>query len=154
MAMPSNFTKFAQILLEKQDSTFCHQHTDFCRKNRVLFLEKGHYAAHVKEWQRVYGRENVLIINMKDDQTQTVQRILELVGTDILPPKEYPWMDLQDPDISFHNSAYKGRSSASATYASILQQLQKYYHLHNEELSRMLGYDFPLKWNRAFDRVA
>lgn len=85
---------------------------------------------------------------MKDDQTKTVQAVLEHVGTDILPPDQYPWEDLIEPDIQFHNSAYEGRSSAYEKYPEVLEKLQRYYSLHNQELSEMLREDYPLEWNK------
>jgi hypothetical protein len=147
VAVPSSFEEFANLLFEKSNETFCQQHADFCRKQRVLFLEKGHYASHLREWQQVFGSENVLVVNMKDNQTKTVQAILEHVGTDLLPPEQYPWDDLNEPDIQFHNLAYEGRTSAYEEYPDILKQLQRYYFIHNQELLELLHQDFPLEWN-------
>jgi Sulfotransferase domain len=148
---PSSFLEFVNLLFQPLDSLFCQQHGDFCRKNRILFLEKGQYAAHLAEWHNVYGKENVLVVNMKGDQAKIVQSILELVGSDLLPLEEYPWEELIKPDVAYQNQAYEGRSSAYEKFPNIMRRLQKYYYLHNQELATMLHADFPLAWNRKAD---
>lgn len=148
VTMPVSFVDFVSLLLQSPRSSFCQQHGNFCREQRILFLEKGQYAQHLRQWYDVYGKENVLVINMKDDPTKIVESILDHVGTDHLPRNEYPWDELVEADVAYHNQAYEGRSSAYKTYPRLMDRLEQYYFLHNQELAKMLQADFPLAWNQ------
>ncbi|KAG7362201.1 sulfotransferase family protein [Nitzschia inconspicua] len=122
---------------------------DFCSTLRKEILQIGEYAIRLQPWYEAYGKENVLVVDMNEDNLQKTARILDLLGPSTLPPEEYPWEEL-DQEIeaaTFKNLHYNGRSSAFHSYHASMTRLSQHYLLHNQELAQTLGENFPLDWN-------
>jgi Sulfotransferase domain len=125
----------------------------FCSTMKKEILQYGEYAKRLQPWYESYGKDNVLVLNMNEDNVQKAQKILSLVGSSTLPPEEYPWEELNDESerVAFKNSHYEGRSSAFTQYPESMAKLTQHFILHNQELAEILGEDFPLEWNDEFE---
>jgi hypothetical protein len=139
---PNNFSDFVKLL--KPDNPICNEKRGFCDSNQAQYLKKGEYLNNLRPWFDGYGDQNVLVVDMDDDPTNIVKRLLEHVGPAILPESEYPWEEIA---ASFRKSAYAGRSSSYEHFHEDMEWLQQHYAPHNEELAVALGVDWPRKWN-------
>jgi hypothetical protein len=150
--IPTNFSSFVDLLFQNSDTLeACRLFPRFCERNQIFFLKKGEYSTHIKAWMDVFGRDNVLVVDMYENQETVAQKLLELVGHDILPPEEYPWHEVkQHTEIDFKSAAanYTGRASAYNEYPNEIVRLEQYYSQYNTELAHLLGEEFPLEWNR------
>jgi hypothetical protein len=140
--VPQKFTQFIELLFDCSEGE-----NDFCVKNQIMFLDKGKYASHIKQWERYYGDKNILVVNMEDDPSTIATQVLQHVGSDLLPMEEYPWEELleENSEVSFVNDAYEGRNSAYKP--NEMQLLVQYYSLYNEKLADLLHETYPLEWN-------
>jgi hypothetical protein len=149
--LPYDFQTFVDLLFQTEDSEVCQRLPRFCERNRIFYLRKGEYSTNLKAWQDAYGKENILVVDMMENQRDIAAKLLSLVGHDLLPPNEYPWNEVKrNTEVDFKSAAanYTGRSSAVEQYPDHIVRLEQYYAPFNTELADMIGRDFPLEWNR------
>ncbi|KAG7356362.1 sulfotransferase family protein [Nitzschia inconspicua] len=146
--VPMDFPSFVKLLMDPPFDV-CKRLPNFCDRNQIFFLRKGEYSTLLKQWYEAFGPKNILVVDMNDNQRDIATKLLDLVGHDVLPPKEYPWHELKEKEIDFQSSAanYTGRSSAFDDFREQIAKLEKYYAPFNQELAQLIGRDFPLKWN-------
>jgi hypothetical protein len=152
VTVPTDFGSFIDLLLSPPTSTVCQLSPQFCIRNQIFFLHKGEYSTLLKDWYTAFGRDNVLVVDMYDNQKDIATNLLDLVGHDVLPPHEYPWQEVsqESPKIDFQSAAvnYTGRSSAFRDYPKHIVQLEQYFAPYNRDLATLIGRDFPLQWNQ------
>lgn len=147
--VPIDFPSFIDLLVNPPEEV-CQRLPHFCSRNQIFYLKKGEYSTLLKDWYEVFGKDNVLVVDMNDSQRDIATQLLDLVGHEVLPPNEYPWGELQDTEIDFQSAAanYTGRSSAFEKYEEQIVQLEQYYAPFNKELADLIGRDFPMEWNQ------
>jgi hypothetical protein len=158
---PMNFSSFVELLFASSydpNPDICHKFPKFCvnnavppgffDRNRMFYLKKGEYSTNLKAWRDAFGAENVLVVDMNEDQKDVAHQLLKLVGHDILPPEEYPWDEVGE-EVDFKSTAanYTGRDAAYLDFPQEIAMLERYYARYNEELSQLIGKDYPLEWN-------
>jgi hypothetical protein len=145
----ASFKDFYNLQFLPPDHYMCQQHPWFCVKHPNEFLRKGNYASHLKMWTDLYGKENVLVVDMNAPKKEVASKLLKLVGHEILPPEEYPWNEVREKETSFKNKNYAGRAASYKEWPAEMKHLEQYYSEENERLAEMIGEDFPLEWNTA-----
>jgi hypothetical protein len=155
VTVPTDFGSFVDLLFSPPTSNVCRITPHFCTRNQIFYLHKGEYSTLLKEWYAAFGRDNVLVVDMNDNQKNIATELLDLVGHHVLPPEEYPWEEVsqENPEIDFKSAAvnYTGRSSAYTEYPEHIVQLEQYFAPFNKELAELIGRDFPLQWNQRLE---
>ena len=145
----ASFKDFYNLQFLPPDHYMCKKHPWFCVKHPNEFLRKGNYASHLKMWTDLYGKENVLVVDMSAPKKEVASKLLKLVGHEILPPEEYPWDEVKEKETSFKNKNYGGRAASYKEWPAEMKHLEQYYSEENKRLAEMIGEDFPLEWNTA-----
>jgi Sulfotransferase domain len=141
---PTDFQSFVNMF--KPDDPTCKENPLFCEKHRKIRLHTGEYLISLLPWYEAYGHENVLVVDMDDDPTNITKKILQHVGSDLMPESEYSW-EQATPTVKFANEAYQGRDSSYEEFSGEMQWLEQYYASHNHDLANYLGADWPRTWN-------
>jgi hypothetical protein len=141
---PKSFGEFIDMVHTKCKD----HHNDYCEHHRTMWVSKGAYAARLKPWIEAYGKDNVAVVHMEESESDTVDRLLTLVGEDILPPDEYPWDELKKNGtiIDFKNPSYAGRLSAYRDWPKEIEILDHFYQSVNEELAKVFDVEYPFQW--------
>ena len=82
----------------------------------------------MKKWVAALGRENVLVVDMKANQTSTIVSVLNLLG---LPVSEYKFLshDVKAYRHGVNGLVSRDRSSAEMLYPSAMKALQSYVYV-------------------------
>lgn len=147
--MPDNFTQFIRYM--QDESTFCGPKEETfarCASARLNTVARGLYAPGLRKWHEVFGKENVLVLDMDGDQADNTRKILQHTG---LPTENYPFM--QQKATSFKNekayaSGYSGRAEAWAKHAGAMQYLLGMYRQSNIEVNQLLNVSWGDLWNK------
>ncbi|KAG7369273.1 sulfotransferase family protein [Nitzschia inconspicua] len=141
---PTDFGAFVQLFHNEQ---ICSEKEGFCDTNRKQYLKQGDFLHNLRPWYDTYGKDNVLVVNMDDEPSKIVKKLLHHVGEDLLPESEYPWADVAEPSTTNVNPTYEGRVSSYQYFDDQMKWLEHYYSTQNEELAMFLDEDWPRKWN-------
>jgi hypothetical protein len=144
---PTTFDAFVKLL--DPNNPICTEKKGFCENNHKHYLQKGEFLNNLQPWIDAYGKDNVLVVNMDEIPTTTVNQLLNFVGTDLLPESEYPW-DVASTKYKYALNAnlyYEGRSTAYDHFNENMSWLEQYYAPHNENLAAALNADWPRRWN-------
>ncbi len=145
ISVPSNFSEF--VALFDEESVVCQNQPLFCDEHRSLYLRLGEYHKDLQKWRNAFGDESILVLNMQENQLVQTHKILEHLGSDVLPKAEYPWETMENPTASFVNPMYPGRASGYKEHAKAMQWLKKHYLPHNRILAQAINQPWPLEWS-------
>jgi hypothetical protein len=151
---PEKFGKFVDLVVTRCKDEAASR-SDYCLHQRKMWLGKAEYAARLLPWIEAYGMENVAVLDMEESEEETVERLLKLVGEDILPYNEYPWHELKEGGtiIDFKNPRYTGRSTAYRDYPLEIGILDEFYKAQNVELAKTFNVTYPLRWIEEGQRM-
>ncbi len=143
--VPSNFSEFVALFVD--NSELCQKQPAFCDLHRKMYLSLGEYHRHLDKWREAFGEKNILVLNMLEDQLVQTHRILEHIGSDVLPKTEYPWEKEKEVKAYYVNPTYSGRASGYKEHANAMQWASEHYKPHNLILAEAIGQSWPLKWS-------
>jgi hypothetical protein len=141
---PTDFAAFVNLF---HDEGICNEKEGFCDTNRKQYLKQGDFLYNLQPWYDMYGKDNVLVVNMDDEPSDIVKSLLRHVGNDLLPDSEYPWHQVAERFTSNVNEEYEGRASSYHNFNEEMKWLEEYYASPNEKLAVQLEEDWPRKWN-------
>ena len=98
--------------------------------NTALYLLLGKYASQLRNWLEFFPREQILILNYHDLETQP----------DCFVEKLFTFLDLQDHLPSKIEKIYANRYQPAPKL--VRQRLDNYYRPYNQELEKFLQRDF------------
>ncbi len=146
VSVPTNFSVFVGLFDDISET--CQTVPGFCDLHRTKYLHLGEYHKHLHKWTEAFGDENILVLDMLESQLVQTHKILEHLGSNILPKAEYPWEIEKKPTVNYVNPTYSGRASGYNEHAIAMKWLSEYYAPHNLILAKAIGQSWPLEWAR------
>jgi hypothetical protein len=141
---PADFASFVNYF---RDDSVCKEKEGFCETHRKQYLKQGDFLQNLQPWYDIFGKENVLVVNMDERPANIVKDLLQHVGHDLLPESEYPWDQVAQPYATNVNEEYEGRGSSYLHFDDAMTWLERYYSPQNEELAKDMRADWPMRWN-------
>ena len=123
-----------QFIRETYNDNVEHRiQSSFVRKT-YSYLRRGHYAEYLKEWIKVFPKNQMLILNM-DELISDRKSFMK---------KVFKHIDVQYIDIPEENRNVGGYKTKMSD--AMRKKLIKYFKPHNKELEKLLGK--KLNWDK------
>jgi len=147
-----NITMFDEAVYALQhNSTFCKMIRGArCQKIMDEYFVKGHYADHIRDWQRDFGAENAMVVALDDlsgdKRERIIREMLRFVG---LKEELYDW-EVEKRERGRHRYKNNDPNYKREVPPHLGEVVGRYFLEKNEELAELLGDEAPRQWNKKY----